>query len=283
VTLTDIEIRLRTAMTELASTTPLANPDHPREGPTVRRSRRSMRLVVGTVAAAVAIAGFAVAIAYGPGSSVNGGSRTPTALIPAARHLAAAVEVRSGDLPGWPGYATPPPDPATTATFARCMGNQNPRLSAPVGTARSKQFSTKNLTEYVQSFTYVMATVGQAEQLTARDRRARFPSCYARQNSAAIAANLESSEHVVGQKVLGVGPAPRGVNQSDSLTVSTSYTTQQVGATELEHTVVRLMVVRVGKTVTNLVVSAQLTAGPFPAALFNRLAVTLSRRLASST
>jgi len=305
---TDIERRLRTSLTELTSTTPFANPNCPRTQSTAahasdtrpagrdgelrtggegssptRRSIRPVRIVVGAVSAVLFIAGFALAVVYGPGSSDNGGSRSAIAPAQSARHLAAIVELRSEDLPGWSGYNTPTPNPAAAKKLAQCMGIGNPHLASPVAVVRSKQFDSKNVTVYAQSTTYVMATVAQAKQLTAFYRQARLPSCYADQTGGTIAANLESTSHLSGVKVLGVSPAPPGVNTSDSQTISTSYLTQQVGATGMAQTVVQLMFVRIGRLVTYLAVSALLTAGPFPMALFNRLAVTLSKRLADVT
>jgi hypothetical protein len=283
---TEIEMRLRHSLKELTATTPLANPDHPRAGPPGRRSR-PQRLAVGAVAAALFIAAFALAVAYGPGSSDNGGSRSAIARAQTARHVAATVELRSEDLPGWPGYNTPTPDLGAAKKLAQCVGIRHSHVLPAVAVVRSKQFDngvpTGSATTYAYSSTYVMATAAQAEQLTSFYRLPRFPSCYAHQTGAAIAAGLESTSHLLGVQVLGVGPAPPGVNTSDSQTVSTSYATQQQGATGVEHSVVRLLFMRIGRVVTFLVVSALLTAGPFPVTLFDRLAVTVSNRLVRAT
>jgi hypothetical protein len=301
------EMRLRTALKELTSTTPLANPDHPRERPTVvpaskvstvelhlglrpdgdrplppRRGSRPVRLIVGTVSAVVAIAGFAVAVAYGPGSSDNGGSRVEIAPAQSARHVAATVELRSRDVPGWSGYRTPAPDPATTEKVARCLGIHNFHVSPPVASARSKDFDTDNLTLYAQSYTDVMATVAQAEKVTSLVRQSRFPSCYATLARNGITADLASYSHL-SRLAVAVGPPPPGVNGSDAQTIFTSFSTQEVGAPGSEPFDMRVMLVRIGRVVTDVVVTAALTAGPYPVRLFNRLAVTISKRLARAT
>lgn len=303
---TDIEMRLRNSLRELTDTTPLVNPDRPRERPTgapvsaassvgndvgrrpggkrpspPERRGRPVRIVAGAVATAVAVAAFALAIAYGPGSSDRRASMTTSARVQAARHLAATVTLRAGDLPGWSGYTTPAPDPASAATVARCIGRRPP-LSPPVAAARSKEFTVDNLTVYAQSYTYVMTTAAQAEQVTSLARQRRFPSCDASLERKAIAANSAATAQLSGLKVR-VGPAPPGVDEPDSLTVTTTYATRQFGATGASHTDAHTMVVRSGRVVTDVVVSALRSAGPYPVSLFNRLAVTLSQRLAEAT
>jgi hypothetical protein len=96
------EVRLRAALSELTSTTPLINPDRPRagtalvdtvDGAVVRTDfpapstgdgsthrHRNRIILVGAAAAVVAIAGFALALSYGPRSSDVGGSGTGGAL-----------------------------------------------------------------------------------------------------------------------------------------------------------------------------------------------------------
>ena len=97
----DTEVRLRAALSELTSTTPLINPDRPRtgtarvdrgDGPVGRTDfgppskgdgrphRLRRRILVGAAAAAVGIGGFALALSYGPRSSDVGGSGSGGAL-----------------------------------------------------------------------------------------------------------------------------------------------------------------------------------------------------------
>jgi hypothetical protein len=97
----DTEVLLRAALNELTSTTPLINPDRPRTGTALgdtadgavvradfpplyqgdrRRHRHKRRILVGAAALVVGIAGFALALSYGPRSSDVGGSGTGGAL-----------------------------------------------------------------------------------------------------------------------------------------------------------------------------------------------------------
>jgi hypothetical protein len=152
----------------------------------------------------------------------------------------------------------------------------------PVATARSKEFNTENLTMYAQSYTDVMATVAQAEHVMSSFRNSRFPSCDSGVARAEVIADVPSSTQVSALKVL-VEPGPPGVSGSDSLTIFTSDTTQEAGAQGTVHTVAHLMVLRKGRVVTYLMVSSLLTAGPFPALFFDRLALRLAKRLAGAS
>jgi hypothetical protein len=97
----DTEIRLRAALAELTSTTPLISPVRPRTGtapvdsvdgavgltdvlPPSKgdggRYRRRNRILVGAAAVAVGITAFALALSYGPRSSDVGGPGTGGAL-----------------------------------------------------------------------------------------------------------------------------------------------------------------------------------------------------------
>jgi hypothetical protein len=303
---TDIEMRLRNSLRELTQTTPLVNPERPPERLTgapvsavplvgndlgrqpaanwpssLEHRARPIRAIVVAVAVVVAVAAFAFAVADGPGSSDQRAS-VPAARVQSARQLAATVAVRARDLPGWSGFTSPAPDPAALETVARCMGRQGPRLAPPVAALRSKEFAKDNLTVDAQSYTYVMATAAEAAQVTSLERQPRFPWCDASLESKAIEADAASPVHLSALKVV-VGPAPAEVEQADSLTVTTTYSTQQVGATGASDTDAHMVVVRSGRVLTDVVVSALLSAGPFPLSLFDRLAGTVSKRLTGAT
>jgi len=198
-----------------------------------------------------------------------GCSATPTT--PSASHLAAAVEIRSGDVPGWPGINQPL---NLFPQLARCMGLPNPLRPAPVGIGRSEEFGGSILN--VQSYTYVFATASQAKRDVSSYRNERLPSCEAR-----LVRKTYSGQNLKGVTV-SVESAPPGVESAispDALTTTLTLTFQESGAKGDEQFVAPLMVLRSGRVVTHLTMSASSTTGPFPTALFDRLSVRLSQRL----
>lgn len=198
----------------------------------------------------------------------------PTPSTPSASHLAAAVEIRSGDVPGWPGFNEPV---QLFPQIARCMGVPDPDRPAPLATGRSEEFGDALLN--VQSYTFVFATSSQAKRVVSLYRNRRLPSCEAQ----SVRANY-SRMHVRGVTV-SVESAPPGVESavsSDTLTTTLTATVQEPGANGDEQYVSPLMVLRSGRVVTHLLMSASSTVGPFPTALFDRLSVTLSQRLTNA-
>jgi hypothetical protein len=84
----------------------------------------------------------------------------------------------------------------------------------------------------------------------------------------------------IGKVTVGVESAPPGVESaasSDALT--TTLTVQQTGVDGDEQDVSPLVILRSGRVVTHLLMSASSRVGSFPTALFDRLSVTLSQRL----
>lgn len=202
-------------------------------------------------------------------TSLVGCGTTPST--PSARHLAAAIEIRSGDLQGWPGFNQPL---QLFPQIARCMGAPDPLRPAPLAIGRSEEFGDPLLN--VQSYTYVFATASQAKWAVSLYRNRRLPLC----ETQSVRANY-SRQHI--KKVtVSVESAPLGVESaasSDALTTTLTTTNQEPGAAGVEQYVSPLLVLRSGRVVTHLIMSASSTVGPFPTALFDRLSVTLSQRL----